>query len=56
MERYNRTLRHEWLDLQVFDTVEQAQQLTTQWLWVHNNERPNSAIGGVPPRGLLVAA
>ena len=55
-ERYNRTVRHEWLDLHMFNTVEQAQQLATEWLWMYNNERPNSAIGGVPPRSLLIAA
>ncbi|MCF6254087.1 MAG: transposase, partial [Thiomicrorhabdus sp.] len=21
-----------------------------KWLWTYNNERPHSAIGGVPPR------
>ncbi|MCF7981203.1 MAG: transposase, partial [Pseudomonadales bacterium] len=32
------------------------QLLATQWLWQYNNERPNMAIGGVPPRRLLDAA
>ncbi|MBP26106.1 integrase core domain-containing protein, partial [Methylophaga sp.] len=32
------------------ESVEQAQLLATQWLWTYNNERPNSAIGRVPPR------
>jgi putative transposase len=31
-------------------SVAQAQLLATQWLWSYNNERPNTAIGGVPPR------
>ena len=35
---------------------EQAQQLATQWLWIYNNERPHTAIGGIPPRQLLKAA
>jgi putative transposase len=56
IERYNRTVRHEWLDMHLFDSVEQAQQLATEWLWLYNNERPNMAIGGVPPRSLLKAA
>ena len=21
------------------------------WLWIYNNERPNSAVGGIPPGG-----
>ncbi len=53
VERYNRTVRHEWLDMHAFESIEQAQLLATQWLWRYNNERPNSAIGGVPPRWLL---
>ena len=49
VERFNRTVRHEWLDLHDFESVEHAQRLATEWLWTYNNERPNSAIGGVPP-------
>lgn len=56
VERYNRTVRHEWLDMHVFESVDHAQQLATEWLWLYNNERPNTAIGGVPPRRLLAAA
>lgn len=56
VERFNRTVRHEWLDLNIFDSIEQAQELATQWLWTYNNERPHTAIGGVPPRQLLQAA
>ena len=56
IERFNRTARHEWLDMHGFSTVSEAQQIATQWLWVYNNERPNMAIGGVPPRSLLIAA
>ena len=55
VERFNRTVRHEWLELHLFETIEQAQLLATQWLWTYNNERPNSA-GRVPPRCLLKAA
>ena len=53
VERYNRTVRHEWLDMHAFESIEQAQLLATQWLWRYNNERPNSPIGGVPSRRLL---
>lgn len=56
VERFNRTARHEWLDLHDFDSVEQAQELATKWQWQYNNERPNTAIGGVPPARLLQAA
>ncbi len=56
IERYNRTVRHEWLDMHEFESVDHAQHLATKWLWLYNNERPNTAIGGVPPRWLLGAA
>ena len=49
IERFNRTARHEWLDLHVFETVEHAQILATQWLWRYNNERPHMALGGITP-------
>ena len=49
IERFNKTVRHEWLDMNLFESVEQAQELATRWMWHYNNERPNSAIGGIPP-------
>ena len=56
VERFNRTVRHEWLDLHSFNSIEHAQLLATQWLWTYNNERPHTAIGGIPPRTLLEVA
>ena len=56
IERFNRTARHEWLDMHCFESIAHAQLLATQWLWQYNNERPNMAIGGIPPRKLLQAA
>ena len=49
IDRYNRTVRHEWLDQHLFETVGHAQQTATMWLWRYNNERPNMAIGGITP-------
>ena len=43
IERFNRTSRHEWLDLHAFESLGHAQSLATQWLWKYNNERPNAA-------------
>ena len=53
VERFNGTARREWLELNIFESIEHAQLLATQWQWTYNNERPHSAIGGVPPRKLL---
>ena len=49
VERYNRTVRHEWLEMNNFNTIEHAQEEATKWLWTYNNERPNMAIGGITP-------
>jgi putative transposase len=47
--RCNRTVRHEWRDLCILDTIEEVQQIANGWLWTHNNERPDMGIGGVTP-------
>ena len=49
IERYNRTVRHEWLDQNIFETIEEAQEQATKWLWTYNNDRPNMALGGITP-------
>lgn len=49
VERYNRTVRHEWLDQNIIESIEEAQEFATQWLWTYNNERPNMGIGGITP-------
>lgn len=49
IERYNRTVRHEWLGQYIFSTISEAQDYATRWLWTYNNERPNMAIGGITP-------
>ncbi|ACM01406.1 Integrase, catalytic region [Cereibacter sphaeroides KD131] len=49
VERYNRTVRHELLDLYIFETIEEVQRAAFEWLWSYNNERPNMGIGGVTP-------
>jgi putative transposase len=55
VERYNRTVRVEWLGQYIFETIEEVQQHATQWLWTYNHERPNMAIGGVTPAMKLKA-
>lgn len=55
IERYNRTVRHEWLDQTIFETIEEAQDQATCWLWTYNNDRPNMALGGITPAMKLAA-
>ena len=56
VERYNRTVRHEWLDQHIIETIEEAQDFATEWLWTYNNERPNMGIGGMTPAQKLKLA
>jgi putative transposase len=56
MERYNRTVRYDWLAHYLFDTIEEMQNFATRWLWTYNNELPNTAIGGIPPKHKLAMA
>lgn len=49
IERFNRTVRHEWLNYHLFNSIAHAQETATAWLWGYNNERPNTAIGGITP-------
>jgi putative transposase len=56
IERYNRTVRYDWLDQHIFETVEQVQEYATRWLWTYNHERPNMALGGITPKQKLAQA
>lgn len=56
IERYNRTVRGEWLSQYIFETIGEAQDQATQWLWTYNNERPNMGIGGITPAMKLKTA
>jgi putative transposase len=49
VERYNRTVRQEWLGQYNFSTIKEVQDYATQWLWTYNHERPNMALGGITP-------
>lgn len=49
IERFNRTYRNEVLDAYVFESIEQVQLLTDDWLTVYNHERPHESLGRVPP-------
>jgi len=50
VERYNRTVRYDFLNQYIFETIDQVQEAATDWLWTYNNERPNMAIGGITPK------
>ena len=56
IERYNRTVRYDWLSHYLFDSIDEVQDFATQWLWTYNHERPNMALGGITPKQKLALA
>lgn len=56
VERYNRTVRYDWLAQYLFESIEDVQEFATQWLWTYNHERPNMALGGLTPKQKLALA
>jgi putative transposase len=53
IERYNRTVRYDWLSQYLFDTLDEVQEYATHWLWHYNHERPNMGLGGITPKQKL---
>ena len=49
IERYNRTVRHRWLEQYIIKNIEEAKDHATQWQWTCNNDHPNMGIGGITP-------
>lgn len=56
VERYNRTVRYEWLAQHLFESITQVQDFAERWLWIYNHERPNMGIGGITPKQKLALA
>ena len=56
IQRYNRTVRYDWLGQHLFANIEEVQDYATRWLWTYNNERPNMGIGGITPMQKLTMA
>lgn len=49
VERFNRTVRYDWLNHDIFEEIEEVQEKATKWIWHYNNERPNMGLGGITP-------
>ncbi len=56
IERFNRTVRYDWLGHYLFESLDELQEFATQWQWVYNHERPNMALGGYTPKQHLARA
>lgn len=56
VERFNRTLRYEWLTPYSWATLDDVQTYATQWMWKYNHDRPHMALGGMTPKQRLAQA
>ena len=56
VERFNRTVRYEWLSQYYWGSLEEVQNFATDWMWGYNHERPNMALGGITPMQRLAMA
>ena len=55
-ERFNRTVRYEWLSQYYWKDLAEVQLFATKWMWSYNHERPNMALGGFTPKQHLAMA
>lgn len=56
VERFNRTVRYEWLAQYHWSNIEEVQEQATQWTWSYNHDRPHMALGGITPKQRLLKA
>ena len=49
VERFNRTMRYDWLNQELFDNLEQVRAQAENWLYHYNHKRPNMGNGGFTP-------
>ena len=49
IERFNRTYREDILDMYLFESLGEVNQLTKRWMQSYNEERPHESLGNVAP-------
>ena len=49
IERFNRTMRYEFLSQHLFKTIEEVQDWSTKLLWQYNHQRPHMGLNGLTP-------
>jgi putative transposase len=56
VERYNRTVRYEWLGQHHWSSLAQVPDYATPWMWSYNHDRPRMALGRLPLNQRLAMA
>ena len=56
IERFNRTVRYEWLSQYLWQDLAEVQHFATQWMYDYNHDRPHMALGGMTPKQRLAMA
>jgi putative transposase len=56
VERFNRTVRYEWLSQYYWGDLDEVRDFATRWMWYYNHDRPNMALGGITPKQRLAMA
>jgi len=56
VERFNRTVRYEWLSQYYWQDLDEVRDHATRWIWSYNHERSNMALGGITPKQRLAMA
>lgn len=49
VERFNGSFRREFLNVYLFESVRQVQEMAWHWRIDYNEERPHDSLGGLPP-------
>lgn len=49
IERFNRSVRNEVLNLYLFRNLAEAREIVSQWGKQYNEDRPHDVLGGLPP-------
>ena len=56
VERFNRTVRYEWLTQYLWEDLDEVRLFATQWMDHYNQHRPHMALGGFTQKQRLAIA
>mgnify|MGYP001550001716 CR=1 FL=1 len=54
IERFNKTYRTEVLDAWIFERLSQVREITQEWMWRYNHERPHRSLLRLSPRAFVL--